>query len=141
MIVGGVVGEYRGELGEIGEVAPSRMQHPAMEEQHVALVQFRGNLALQDLAIVFNVGPEEEVLVVLIPAQIQSVRTRYQPKAAVLLVLGPKREPCRHEFRLVERPVADILVPARGAAKGRILGHDAVVVSLGKFDAGPEQRA
>src|SRR3954468_24354970 len=67
------------------------------------------------------------------------MRPRKHEETAVLDALAPEREPRRYELRTVERPVADVAVPAGETGEARVLGHHAVVVRLRKLYVRTEQ--
>ena len=112
-----------------------------MEEQHVAGFQLDRRLGRDERRVRRRVGQQELPGVEPVRAELDRVAARQHEKAAVLDALVTEREPGRNELRPLERPVADVAVPARRAAVPRVLRHDAVVVRLRKLDPGTEHGA
>src|SRR3954467_3016351 len=97
-----MIGKDGSKLGHIRAVASSSMQQPAVEEQHVTLIQFGRDFSLQNAAVRQQVCTKKQVAIVLVPAKLPKMGTRHQPYAAVFLVFDPKRKPNRHQLGFLE---------------------------------------
>src|SRR5688572_20848081 len=133
-VVGRVISENDRKLGVCRRVGPGGVEEPAVEEKHVTGVELYGGGAVEERLILRQVLPEKLRLVQPLGAEFGGVAPRQHEETAVFETLGPERDPHRHELRALERPVAEVPMPARTAAVARILRHDAVVMRLRKLD-------
>ena len=99
-----------------------------MKQHHITLRQRQRDALRKQGLVGRHIRAQKIELIHLIGLQLQPMRTRDEMQRAVVGIFRTQRQPYRNQVIALERPVADIAMPAGGGAKGRMLGHHAIVM-------------